>query len=63
MARRAFQRVSASFLSFTRDTGDIKICAFIGLMYMHDFAGMNNDDVTRLHDAIMGPPPFGATVP
>ena len=62
MARRAFQKVSASLLSFTRDTDDIEICAFIGLMYIRGFAGMNNHDVARLYDPIMGPPPFGATM-
>ena len=53
MAHRAFQKVSASLLSFTRDTDDIEICAFIGLMYIRGFAGMNNNDVARLYDPIM----------
>ena len=53
MTRRGFQKASASLLSFTRDTNDIEICAFIGLMYIRGFAGMDNHDVARLYDPIM----------
>ena len=43
MSCRAIQKVSA-FLSFTRNT-DIKIRAFIRLMYIRGFAAVNNHDV------------------
>ena len=44
MPCRAIQKVSAFLLSFTRNT-HIKICAFIRLMYVRGFAGVNNRDV------------------
>jgi len=61
-ARRSFQNPSASLSSFTRDTDDIEIRAFIGLMYIRGFAGMNNHDVAHLYDPLLGPPHFGATM-
>ena len=48
MSCRAIQKISASLLSFTRNTEDIKICAFMRLMYICGFAGVNNHDVTLL---------------
>ena len=44
MSYRAIKNVLASLLSFTRNA-DIKICAFIRLMYIRGFAGVNNHDV------------------
>ena len=61
-ARQAFKNVSPSLMSFTKDTDDVEVRAFIGLSYIRGFAGMNNHDVSHLYDPIMGPDPFGATM-
>ena len=44
MSCRAIQKVYASLLSSRRNT-DIKICAFIRLMYVCDFAGVKKHNV------------------
>ena len=48
MSCRAIQKISASLLSFTRNTDNINIRAFIRLVHICGFAGMNNHDVALL---------------
>ena len=44
MSCRAIQKVYVSLLSFTRNT-DFKTRAFVRLMYIRGFAGVNNHNV------------------
>ena len=48
--------------SFTRDTDEIRIRAFVGLLYIHGFPGMNNYDINCLCDPIMETPSFRSTL-
>ena len=54
--RRDFSEISSSLHSFTKDTDEIEIRAFLGLQYLRGLAGLNNHDIAHLYHPTMGPP-------
>ena len=60
--RRDFSEISSSLHSFTKDTDEIEIRAFLGLQYLRGLAGLNNHDIAHLYHPTMGPPHFSATM-